>query len=187
MRIASTQYDIHNTRYEMMADLADIQKLVMDVDGVLTDGTLIIHADGSESKFFSALDGHGIRMWRRAGLEVALISGRASEPTKRRAEQLQIEHVFQDCHNKLPVFEEFLGQLGLAPEMVAYIGDDLTDLPVIRCAGFGVAVANAVDEVKQHADYVTTRPGGRGAVREVIEYILKNTGRWQELLKRYLP
>jgi 3-deoxy-D-manno-octulosonate 8-phosphate phosphatase (KDO 8-P phosphatase) len=170
-----------------MANLANIEMLAMDVDGVLTDGTLIINADGSESKFFNTLDGHGIRMWQRAGLKVALISGRASEPTKRRAEQLQIEYVFQDCHHKLPVFETFLGQLGLSPDKVAYIGDDLTDLPVIKYAGFGVAVANAVDDVKRHADYVTTRPGGSGAVREVIEYILKDTGKWHELMKRYLP
>ncbi|MGD8499935.1 MAG: HAD hydrolase family protein [Phycisphaerales bacterium] len=169
------------------ADLADIEILAMDVDGVLTDGTLIINADGSESKFFNTLDGHGIRLWQRAGLKVALISGRASEPTKRRAEQLQIEYVFQDCHHKLPVFEKFVEQLGLSPDKVAYIGDDLTDLPVIRYAGFGAAVANAVDEVKRHADYVTTRPGGSGAVREVIEYILRDTGKWQELMKRYLP
>ena len=171
----------------MKTDLADIQMLVMDVDGVLTDGTLVINADGSESKFFNSMDGHGIRMWQRAGLKVALISGRASEPTQRRAEQLKIEYVFQDCHNKLPVFEKLLEQLGLSPDKVAYIGDDLTDLPAIRYAGFGVAVANAVDEVKQYADYVTTRPGGSGAVREVIEYILKNSGRWQKLMARYLP
>ena len=170
-----------------MTNLADIQLLAMDVDGVLTDGTLVINADGSESKFFNSMDGHGIRMWQRAGLKVALISGRASEPTQRRAEQLQIEYVFQDCHNKLPVFEKLLEQLGLSPESVAYIGDDLTDLPVIKYAGFGVTVANAADEVKQYADYVTTRPGGNGAVREVIEYILKNTGKWQQLMTRYLP
>jgi len=170
-----------------MTNLADIEMLVMDVDGVLTDGTLVINADGSESKFFNSMDGHGIRMWQRAGLKVALISGRASEPTQLRAEQLQIEYVFQDCHNKLPVFEELLKQLGLSPDKASYIGDDLTDLPVIRYAGFGVAVANAVDEVKQYADYVTTRTGGRGAVREVIEYILKNSGRWQKLMARYLP
>jgi len=170
-----------------MTNLADIQLLAMDVDGVLTDGTLVINADGSESKFFNSMDGHGIRMWQRAGLKVALISGRASEPTQRRAEQLQIEYVFQDCHNKLPVFDKLLEQLGLSPERVAYIGDDLTDLPVIRYAGFGVTVANAADEVKQYADYVTTRPGGNGAVREVIEYILKNTGKWQQLMTRYLP
>ena len=168
-------------------DLANIELLALDVDGVLTDGSLVIHADGSESKSFSSLDGHGIRMWKRAGLDVALISGRTSEPTLRRAEQLQIEHVFQDCHYKLPVLEKLLEQVGLPPEKAAFIGDDLTDLPVIRYVGFGVAVANAVAEVKRYADYVTAHPGGRGAVREVIEHILKNSGRWQELMTRYLP
>jgi len=170
-----------------MANLADIEMLALDVDGVLTDGTLIINSDGSESKFFNTLDGHGIRMWRRAGLKVALISGRASGPTQRRAEQLEIEYVFEDCHYKLPVIKELVEKLDLSPENVAYVGDDLPDLPVIRYVGFGVAVANAVDEVKRYADYVTTRPGGSGAVREVIEYILRNSGRWQELMKRYLP
>ncbi len=168
-------------------DFAEIKLLALDVDGVLTDGTLIINADGSESKFFNSLDGHGIRMWQRAGLKVALISGRISVPTERRAEQLQIEYVFQDCHNKLPVLERLAGQLGLLPVNMAFVGDDLADIPVIRYVGFGVAVANAVDEVKQCADYITTRPGGSGAVREVMEYILKNSGRWQELMKRYLP
>lgn len=168
-------------------DLAEIKMLALDVDGVLTDGTLIINADGSESKFFNSLDGHGIKMWQRAGLKVALISGRTSAPTERRAEQLQIEYVFQDCHDKLPVVEQLADQLGLLPANMAFIGDDLTDMPVMRYVGFGVAVANAVDEVKQCADYITKRPGGSGAVREVIEYILKNSDRWQELMKRYLP
>ncbi len=170
-----------------MVDLTEIELLALDVDGVLTDGALIIHADGSESKCFNTLDGHGIRLWQRAGLKVALISGRASEPTRRRAEELQIEYVFEDCHDKLPVFEKLLEQIGLSPEKAAYVGDDLTDLPLIRYAGFGVAVADAVDEVKRYADYVTVRPGGRGAVREVIEHILKHSGRWRELMTRYLP
>lgn len=167
-------------------NLADIQLLALDVDGVLTDGTLIINADGSESKFFNSLDGHGIRMWRRAGLKVAFLSGRQSAPTKHRAEQLEIDYCLQDCHDKLPAIEKLLGQIGLSAQQVAYIGDDLPDLPVIKYAGFGVAVANATDEVKQFADYVTVRNGGSGAVREVIEYILKDTGKWQELIKRYL-
>ncbi|MBN1806311.1 MAG: HAD hydrolase family protein [Sedimentisphaerales bacterium] len=170
----------------MKTNLADIEMLVMDVDGVLTDGTLIINGDGTESKSFNSLDGHGIRMWRRIGLKVALISGRASEPTKLRAGQLGIEYVFQDCHNKLPVFEKLLEQVGLSPDKVAYIGDDLTDIPVIRYAGFGITVANAVHEVKKYADYVTKRSGGCGAVREVIEYILKKSNRWQQLMTRYL-
>jgi 3-deoxy-D-manno-octulosonate 8-phosphate phosphatase (KDO 8-P phosphatase) len=168
-------------------DFTEIRLLALDVDGVLTDGTLIINADGSESKFFNSLDGHGIKMWQRAGLKVALISGRTSLPTERRAEQLQIEYVFQECHNKLPVVEKLTGQLGLLPENIAFVGDDLTDMPVMRYVGFAATVANAVDEVKQSVDYVTSRAGGKGAVREVIEYILKNSGRWQELMKRYLP
>ena len=172
---------------EPKTNMADIQMLVLDVDGVLTDGTLIINGDGSESKSFNALDGHGIRMWRRAGLKVAFLSGRLSEPTRYRAEQLEIEYCFQNCHDKLSELEKLLEQVGLSANAIAYIGDDLPDLPVIRYVGFGVAVANAVDEVKQYADYITTRRGGSGAVREVIEYILKNTGNWQKLTKRYLP
>jgi len=168
-------------------DFAEIKLLALDVDGVLTDGTLIVNADGSESKFFNSLDGHAIRMWQRAGLKVALISGRTSLPTERRAEQLQIEYVFQECHYKLPAIEKLAGLLGLSPANIAYVGDDLTDMPVMRYAGFAAAVANAVDEVKECADYVTARPGGSGAVREVVEHILKNSGRWQELMKRYLP
>ena len=168
------------------ANLTDIQLLVLDVDGVLTDGTLIINADGSESKSFNVLDGHAIRMWQRAGLKVAFLSGRFSESTKYRAEQLKIDYCVQDSHDKLPALKKLIEQAGLTAETVAYIGDDLPDLPVMRYVGFGVAVANAVDEVKQHADFITTRRGGNGAVREVIEYVLKNTGRWPELMKRYL-
>ena len=166
--------------------LAAIRLLVLDVDGVLTGGHLTIYGDGAESKAFHTHDGHGIRMWQRAGLKVALISGRQSEPTQRRAEQLEIAHVFQDCHFKLPTLKQLLAELHLEPENVAYVGDDLPDLPVIRFVGFGVAVANAVDEVKEQADYVTGRPGGEGAVREVIEMILKASDRWQSLMERYL-
>jgi len=174
-------------RQKRKFNLADIQLLALDVDGVLTDGTLIINADGSESKSFSALDGHGIRMWQRAGLKVAFLSGRSCESTKHRAEQLEVDYCFQNCYDKLPILKELLEKSGIRKEAVAYIGDDLTDLPVIRYVGFGVAVANAADEVKRYADYVTSRPGGSGAVREVIEYILKETGKWQQLMERYLP
>ena len=169
-----------------MQNLSNIKLLVLDVDGVLTDGTLVINGDGSESKFFNSHDGHGIKMWQRAGLRIAILSGRLSEPTRHRAKQLQIEDIFEDCHNKLPVLEEFLKKIHIAPESVAYIGDDVMDLPVMRYVGFSVAVANAVDDVKNEADFITTRSGGRGAVREAIEYILKNSGKWQELMERYL-
>ena len=168
------------------ANLKDIQMLVLDVDGVLTDGALIINGDGSESKSFCSLDGHGIKMWRRAGLKVAFLSGRESNPTKYRVEQLEVDYVFQNCFDKLETIKKFLEQTRVSAEKVAYIGDDLPDLPVIRYVGFGVAVANAVDEVKQYADYVTSRSGGSGAVREVIELILKSSGKWQNLINKYL-
>ncbi len=167
-------------------DLGAIELLVLDVDGVLTDGRIIIHADGGESKCFHILDGHGIRMWQRAGLKVALLSGRLSQATARRAEELQITQVVQDCHFKLPALKQLLKDLRVPAERAAYVGDDLMDLPAVRHVGFGVAVANAVDELKEHADYVTTRAGGQGAVREVIEHILKSSGRWQSLMERYL-
>jgi len=167
-------------------DLAAVELLVLDVDGVLTDGRLIVHSDGSESKCFHILDGHGIRMWQRAGLKVALLSGRLSEATTRRAHELEIPYVIQDCHFKLPALKQLLAELGLSPENVAYVGDDLMDLPIVRYVGFGVAVANAVDELKEHADYVTAHRGGEGAVREVIERILKSSNRWADLMDRYL-
>jgi len=170
---------------ESKIDLAAIEMLVLDVDGVLTDGRLIIHSDGTESKHFHTHDGHGIRLWLRAGLKVALLSGRACPAVERRAEQLGIPHVLLDRHFKRPALEELLQEVRLTAAQVAYIGDDLPDLPVMRHVGFGVAVANAVAEVKEQADYVTARSGGRGAVREVIEHILKSSGRWDDLMERY--
>ena len=168
-------------------NLADIKLLVLDVDGVLTDGRMVVNADGTESRFFNALDGHGIRLWHRAGLKVAFLTGREVEATRHRAEQLEAEYVFQNCFDKLSALKKLLEELRLSHREVACIGDDLPDLPMIRYVGFSAAVANAVDEVRQHADYVTTRRGGHGAVREVIEYILKNADKWQQLMKRYLP
>jgi 3-deoxy-D-manno-octulosonate 8-phosphate phosphatase (KDO 8-P phosphatase) len=165
--------------------LAAIELLVLDVDGVLTDGGLIVHSDGTESKRFHTLDGHGIRLWIRAGLKVALLSGRHSPPVAKRAAELGIQHVLENCHFKRPELEKLLESLQLKPEQAAFVGDDLPDMPAMQFVGFGVAVANAVEEVKSVAKYVTVRPGGSGAVREVIEYILKGAGRWQSLMQRY--
>ena len=166
--------------------LSQIKLLAMDVDGVLTDGTIIINTDGTESKKFTLLDGHGIKMWHRAGLSSAFISGRKSQATTIRAEQLKINYVLQGFKKKLPAFESLLTEAGLSASNIAYIGDDLLDLPLVKRAGFGVAVANAVNELKESADFVTIAPGGAGAVREVVEYILKNTGGWSALMERYL-
>jgi 3-deoxy-D-manno-octulosonate 8-phosphate phosphatase (KDO 8-P phosphatase) len=163
---------------------AGLELLVMDVDGVLTDGTVEVFDDGSEGKSFNVLDGHGIRIWRRAGGKCAFLSGRSSKATAIRAEQLEIDFCIQPSPSevqgfeKLPALVKLLEDIGIPAERAAYIGDDLLDLPAMRYVGFGAAVANAVDEVKEQADYVTTRRGGEGAVREVIEYILKNTGKW---------
>ena len=167
-------------------DLAAIKMLVMDVDGVFTDGMIIISDEGTQSKRFNYLDGHGIRLWHRAGLRSAIISGKDSRATAIRAQQLDIEHVAMGCTKKLPAFESLLAQTGLKADQVACVGDDLLDLPLIRRAGFSVAVANAVDELKEAADYVTKRSGGCGAVREVVEHILKATGKWDQLMERYL-
>ncbi len=167
-------------------NLSEIKLLVLDVDGVLTDGTLIVSADGSESKNFNVLDGHGIKLWKRAGLKVAFLSGRVSESTEHRARRLEVDYCLQDCRDKLPALEKLLKKAKFSPRQVAYIGDDLPDLPPMGYVGFAVAVSNAVDEVKKHADFITTRPGGSGAAREVIEYILKSTGKWAKLMERYL-
>ena len=166
-------------------DFSKIKLLVMDVDGVLTDGGIILHSDGTESKRFHVIDGHRIKMWQRVGLEAAIISGRETEATTFRAEQLQIRRVMQGCKAKLPAFESLLEATGCLPDEVAYVGDDLMDIPLVKRAGFGVAVANAADELKSVADFITSRNGGDGAVGEVIEMILEKSGKWASLMERY--
>jgi 3-deoxy-D-manno-octulosonate 8-phosphate phosphatase (KDO 8-P phosphatase) len=159
--------------------------LIMDVDGVLTDGRIIQDSHGHELKVFDVKDGHGIVMAHRAELKTALISGRASETITRRAQELGIELVFQKVWNKLEVYENILADSKLTHEHVAYIGDDVIDIPLLRRVGLAVAVADAVDEVKAAAHWITQRPGGQGAVREVIELILRAQGHWDTLLERY--
>jgi len=162
-----------------------IKMLVLDVDGVLTDGTVLVDSRGGESKSFSIIDGHGIKMWKRAGLKIAFLSGRASATTKYQAKELAVDFCLNGRRDKLKGLEELVKMSKIPAAQIAYVGDDLPDLPVISCVGFAAAVANAVDEIKRAADYVTKRKGGEGAVREIIEYILKKTGRWNELVKRY--
>ena len=166
-------------------DLSKIQLLVLDVDGVLTDGGIEVHSDGTESKRFSVVDGHRIKLWQRAGGLVAIISGRETAATTIRAKQLGISLVMQGCLDKLPAFEKLLKKVGVTPEQTAYVGDDLMDIPVVRRAGFGVAVSNAANELKQQADFITEQKGGDGAVAEVIEHLLKKKMKWEELMERY--
>jgi len=160
--------------------------LIMDVDGVLTDGRIIQDGHGHELKVFDVKDGHGIVMAHRAKLRTALISGRGSETITRRAEELGIELVFQKIWNKLEVYEKILVDTELTHDEVAYIGDDLIDIPLLRRVGLAVAVADAVDEVKAAVHLITQRPGGQGAVREVIELILRAQAHWDSLIERYI-
>jgi 3-deoxy-D-manno-octulosonate 8-phosphate phosphatase (KDO 8-P phosphatase) len=166
-------------------DYNKIKMLVLDVDGVLSDGTIIISSEGSESKNFNVKDGHRIKLWLRSGFDAAVISGRDSNATTLRCEQLGIKYVYQGCKYKEPVFDKLLGEAGILADEVAYVGDDLMDVPLVRKCGFGVAVADASRHLKKYCDYVTKQPGGKGAVCEVIEYLLIKNGKWQEVTKRY--
>jgi len=168
-------------------DYARIELLVLDVDGVLTDGRITLTGAGEEIKSFHAHDGAGMKYWRRAGRKLAMISGRGSQAVRLRAEELGVEAVRLNEKNKLPAYQEVLEELGLVPAQAAVVGDDLTDLPMMRHCAFSAAPADAVGEVRQAADYVTESRGGQGAVREVIELILKEAGLWQAILRRYIP
>lgn len=145
---------------------------VFDVDGVMTDGTLYIGAQGESFKAFNILDGHGLKMLQSAGIATAIISGRSSEAVERRASELAIAHVVQGCADKVATFEALRAQLGVEAAACSFMGDDLPDLAVMQRCGLAVAVANAVEPVKQAAHYVTRAPGGRGAVREFCDLVL---------------
>ena len=168
------------------ARLIDIRLLVTDVDGVLTDGSMIFHADGTESKTFSARDGSGIKYLMRNEIQVAMLSARDCDAVRRRADSLGIEHCITGARDKLPAYRALLERLGLADAQACYVGDDLTDIPPMRAAGFPVAVADAAAEVRDVAALVTSAAGGHGAVREVAELILKAQGKWDNVMRRYL-
>jgi 3-deoxy-D-manno-octulosonate 8-phosphate phosphatase (KDO 8-P phosphatase) len=166
-----------------MADPArNIELLVLDVDGVLTDGRIHIDDRGVETKTFNTKDGLGIRVWMRLGHETAIITGRSGMAVQHRASELGIGHVFQGADSKLAAFGAVLDDLDLVASQAAVMGDDLPDLPVMRLAGYSIAVADAAEEVRKAADFVTVRPGGQGAVREAVEHLLKVTERWDESL-----
>ncbi|PHS03144.1 MAG: phenylphosphate carboxylase subunit delta [Blastopirellula sp.] len=162
-----------------------IRLLLCDVDGVMTSGQVILDNQGIETKQFNIRDGLGIMLWKKADLDFGIITGRSSQSVRLRATELSIDIVRQGIQHKLKTAEELVEQLKLTPDQVAYIGDDLPDLPVIRWAGLGVAVADAADEVKAGANHQTAACGGQGAVRELIETILKAQQRWEELIQHY--
>jgi len=163
-----------------------IKLLILDCDGVLTDGRIIMLPGSDEAKTFDVKDGHGIVMAQRAGLRIAIISGRKSSVVRARATELGVTHLYEMAWVKTEPYEKLLAEEGLTDEEVCYVGDDVVDIPLLRRAGLGVAVADAVEETKKHSHMVTERGGGRGAVREVIEFILKAQDKWDEAMIRYL-
>ena len=165
--------------------LGNIQLLILDVDGVLTDGGIIRDDAGQQIKRFHVRDGAGIVLWKRLSKDVAIITGKESAVVTHRAEELGIPHVYQNVGNKLEAYKELLEELNLKDEQVAYVGDDLPDLPVMRKVGCAIAVADAVEEVRAAAKYVTKFPGGYGAVRDAIEFLCKEMGLWEKVMERY--
>lgn len=161
-----------------------IKWLLLDVDGVMTDGGIIL-SGGLEIKRFHVQDGLGINLAQRAGLRVGILTGRESEAVARRARELEIEEVSQGCSSKLEAYLHVLERYGLKDEEVAYMGDDLPDLPLLRRVGLAFAVANAVPEVKRQADHVTQKAGGEGAVREAVELLLRLMGQWEKVIASY--
>jgi 3-deoxy-D-manno-octulosonate 8-phosphate phosphatase (KDO 8-P phosphatase) len=168
------------------AKLARIRLLLFDVDGVLTDGTILLHGDGSESKQFHIRDGSAIVLAQRAGLLVGLLSGRRSEATARRAAQLSISIVVQGSDNKLAGYEQILRDRSLEDREVAYMGDDLLDVPVLRRAGLAAAPADAPAEVRACVHWVSAERGGHGAVRALVELVLRGQRRWDAVAREYL-
>ncbi|MDQ2773534.1 MAG: HAD hydrolase family protein [Acidobacteriota bacterium] len=177
------------TEAELLKKAGDIQVLIMDVDGVMTDGKLYLlpDRDGNmvETKGFSSQDGIALRWARWYNIQTGVISGRDSPATQERARQVGMSWVFQGHIEKIPLFEQILSEANVTREQVAYIGDDLTDVVLFRRAGLSFATANARVEVKRSANAITAAAGGDGAVREVIELLLKGRGVWQDLLKKY--
>lgn len=170
---------------QLAARAAKIELLLLDVDGVLTDGSIVYTGNRVEVKRFHVRDGSGLKFWHLAGKRSAIISGRSSAAVEFRAAELGISAVLQGRPEKLPAFEMLLRDTGFRADQVCAVGDDLPDLPILRRVGLGVAVADACPELRSSADYITATPGGHGAVREVIEWLLKLQGRWEGIVQSF--
>ena len=172
-----------------MQDILDkakqIQLVIFDVDGVLTDGRIIIGDNGEEYKAFHSRDGHGMRLLQYTGVEIAIITGRTSNTVEHRMNNLGIKHVYQGKSVKLPVFEQLIAELALTPEQCAYVGDDWVDLAIMRRVGLAIAVQDAAELVKKHAHWITPSKGGKGAAREVCELIMEGQGNLQDQIERH--
>lgn len=170
----------------MLERAQTVRLMIFDVDGVMTDGGLYYTDSGEELKAFNSLDGHGLKMLRQSGVQLAIISGRKSRLVEHRARNLGIDHLIQGAHDKRAAFEGLIAELGFTPEQCGYMGDDVIDLPVMRRVSFAVAVPDSPTLVRQHAHYVTGARGGNGAVREVCEVIMQAQGTLDAQLAPYL-
>jgi 3-deoxy-D-manno-octulosonate 8-phosphate phosphatase (KDO 8-P phosphatase) len=170
---------------KLIGMIKNIKVLILDVDGVMTDGRIVIDDLGNEEKNFDVKDGHGLKLLMRHGVDVIFLTGRTSKVVEYRAHDLGVKEVYQGSTNKVATLQEIIKKREIEEHSVAYIGDDLIDIPVLNRVGFSAAVADACQEAKDAADYVTIRKGGRGAVREVCEIILKAQGTWNDVALRY--
>ena len=171
---------------DILTKAARIRLVIFDVDGVLTDGSLFLGDDGQEYKAFNSRDGHGMKMLQSNGVTIAIITGRSSQVVSHRMASLGIEHVYQGARDKAPAYAELRDKLGLDDSQVAYVGDDVVDLPVMRQVGLAIAVQDAHELVKKHAHWQTPSHGGRGAARDVCELLLEAQGKLDDELRKYL-
>jgi len=171
---------------DILEKAARIRLVIFDVDGVLTDGSLFLGDDGQEYKAFNSRDGHGMKMLQSNGVEIAIITGRSSQVVSHRMASLGIEHVYQGARDKAPAYVELRDKLGLDDAQIAYVGDDVVDLPVMRRVGLAIAVQDAHTLVKKHAHWQTPSRGGRGAARDVCEMLLEAQGKLDDELRKYL-
>lgn len=162
-----------------------VKLLILDVDGILTNGQIMLDENGKEIKVFDVQDGFGIVLFQRAGYKTAILSARSADAVAQRAKDLKIDKVRQGASPKIGVYDQLLREFQLTDEEVCFMGDDLPDIEVLKKVGFSATVPSAVSEVKKRADYVTKKQGGQGAVREVVELILKGQGKWSGILKTY--
>ena len=173
------------TPVEIIEKAKRVKVLVVDIDGVMTDGRIIYSTYGEELKFFDVQDGFGITLLHRAGIKTVIITAKKSKIVKHRARDLKVTKAYQGFIDKATPFNDILKRFNVTPEEVCFMGDDLIDIPVLKHAGLAVAVPNAVEEVRSSAHYITAKIGGRGAVREICDLILKSQGKWELVTAKY--
>jgi len=170
---------------DILTRTKNIRLVIFDVDGVLTDGSIIISDDGQETKAFHSRDGHGMKLLQYTGVEIGIITGRTSKVVEHRMNSLGVNHVFQGQQVKLPAFESLITQLDLTADQCAYVGDDIVDLAIMSRVGLAIAVQDAHSVVKKHAHWITPSVGGKGAAREVCELIMEGQGTLQDQIERH--